>query len=109
MKRHKDTRIHLVRELEALPYKDHPLIDEIIREAKAGEYHDYKNVKYVCGKVAVSNKLRHAAASLGMPSLIMLAKRVEAGEFDEKPDAEDHAQLKKDFEEFSFSNFKFKH
>lgn len=46
----KDTRIHLVEELEKLPRTLG--IDLIIKEAKAGEYHDYKNQKYDCGKLA---------------------------------------------------------
>lgn len=83
----KDTRIHLVEELEKL--SPSPEILEIIREAKAGEYHDYKNQKYTCGKVAVVGKLRAAG-------LTDLAKRVVDGEFDETPDAEDIAEMKRD-------------
>ena len=84
----KDTRIHLVEELEKLPPT--PEILEIIREAQAGEYHDYKNKKYDCGKQAVYGKLK----AIGLNDL---AKRVAEGEFDEKPDDDDIAEMKKDF------------
>lgn len=86
MKREKkDTRIHLVQELEKLPLT--PAIQEMISEAKAGEYHDYKNQKYICGKVAVARKLEAAG-------LIQLAERVKDGEFDEEMDEEDKAEMK---------------
>lgn len=87
MHKHKDTRFELVEELQKVPSS--PQIEEIIREAKAGEYHDYKNQKYACGKVTVVGKLRQA----GLPEL---ARRVMDGEFDEQPDAEDIAEMKKD-------------
>jgi|SRR5882724_3562162 len=84
-----DTRIHLVAELEKVCGKHRtPAIEEIISEAKAGEYHDFKNQKYSCGKVAVSGKLRAAG-------LIDLAKRVENGDFDEMPDEDDKAEMRK--------------
>lgn len=83
----KDTRIHLVEELEKLPQT--PGIKFIIEEAKAGEYHDYKNEKYACGKVEVVGKLR-------AEGLHDLAGRVICGEFDEEADEEDKAQMRKD-------------
>jgi hypothetical protein len=73
----KSTMIHLVQELEKLPKS--PDIDFMIKEAKTGEYHDYKNQKYVCGKMESSQRLR----SLGYPDL---AYRIEQGEFDEPAD-----------------------
>lgn len=86
MKRERlDTRVHLVAELEKLPKT--PAIQEMIDEAKAGEYHDFKNNKYACGKVEVVMKLTKAG-------LNALADRVKNGEFDEQPDAEDKAELK---------------
>lgn len=60
-----------------------------IAEAKAGEYHDYKNNKYACGKVASSGYLRQMG-------FIDLAKRIENGEFDEEADEQDKAMLKRD-------------
>lgn len=81
----KDTRIHLVEELEKLPRT--PGIEFIIKEAKAGEYHDYKNQKYDCGKIAVVNLLRDEG-------LNNLAERVIDGEFDEMLDAEDLKRLR---------------
>lgn len=81
----KDTRIHLVEELQKLPWS--LPIQEMIDEAKAGEYHDYKNNKYVCGKMAVVGKLRAAG-------LNELADRVTQGEFDEEMDEEDKAEMR---------------
>lgn len=76
--------VELVQELEKLPWS--PQLAVIIEEAKAGEYHDYKNQKYTCGKVAVVGKLRE----IGQEDL---AKRVINGEFDEEADAEDRKML----------------
>ncbi len=83
----KSTMVELVEELQALPQS--PEIDEVIAEAKAGEYHDYKNRKYVCGKMAVYGKLKAAG-------LDDLANRVTAGEFDEEADAEDIKNMRAD-------------
>lgn len=88
----KSTMVELVQELEKHP--GHFLITEMIREAKAGEYHDYKNQKYNCGKVEVSRKLRHTAKMLGSDDLLQLALRVERGEFDEEPDEEDKEEIR---------------
>lgn len=85
MKR-KDTRIELVAELEHIQNKT-DLINLIIAEAKAGEYHDFKNKKYACGKVALVNLLRQA-------KLDDLSERVINGEFDETPDPDDISHLK---------------
>lgn len=79
MKR-KSTMVELVEELRKLP--ESPEINFMIEEALAGEYHDYKNEKYVCGKYESSTRLR----SLGYPEL---AQRIEQGEFDEIMDALD--------------------
>ena len=83
----KDTRIELVAELEKVENKT-PLINQIILEAKAGEFHDYKNEKYVCGKVAASSLLREAG-------LIDLAKGIESGEYDETADEADVNKMRK--------------
>lgn len=78
------TMTDLVTELEKVPKT--PLVEKIIEEAKAGEFHDYKNRKYACGKIAASALLREA-------NLIALAKRIENGDFDEEADAEDVVYL----------------
>ncbi len=95
----KDTRIHLVQELEALqgnPRNEY--VDLIIKEAKAGEFHDYKNNRYPCGKVAVVEHLRQAtvhASSEQAGMLMRLRQRVIDGEFDEEADEEDKAEMRK--------------
>lgn len=83
----KSTMVELVMELEALNIRT-PHVMHIIEEAKAGEYHDYKNQKYACGKVEVYNKLKFVG-------LDALAKRVMDGEFDEEPDEADRDELRR--------------
>lgn len=82
--------VELVDELRALP--ESPEIDFMIKEALAGEYHDYKNVKYVCGKMESSTRLR----KLGYPEL---ALRIEQGEFDEPADYQDTQRMAQGIDE----------
>lgn len=94
MTKYKDTRFEFVKELETLPPT--PGILEMIQEAKAGEYHDYKNAKYVCGKVAVSGKLRQEmekSTGLTMEKLKLLKREIETGVYDEQADKEDQRML----------------
>lgn len=100
----KDTRIELVAELEEIrlglirladatpgdnEYADKlTTLNFIIMEAKSGEFHDFKNQKYACGKQALVICLR----SVGLEGI---AERVINGEYDEKPDGEDIAQMRK--------------
>ena len=51
----KSTTVELVAELRKLPKSKE--IDYMIEEALAGEYHDYKNKKYDCGKVESYSRL----------------------------------------------------
>ena len=83
----KSTMVELVEELRQLP--ESPEINFMIEEALAGEYHDYKNQKYVCGKLESSTRLH----SLGFHEL---AKRIEEGEFDEQADEEDDEMMRND-------------
>lgn len=77
--------IELVVELEKLPKSSD--IDFMIQEAKAGEYHDYKNRKYVCGKMESSQRLRQFG-------YVDLAVRIESGEFDEPADDIDKQMMR---------------
>jgi hypothetical protein len=92
-----DTRVHLVAALEGIEKKT-DLIKAIIAEAKAGEYHDYKNKKYVCGKVAANDLLQVAAKQHGDEKtkklLLDLAERIRNGVFDEEADEEDKAAMR---------------
>lgn len=83
----KSTMVELVDELENLPQT--PEIEHMIEEAKAGEYHDYKNRKYICGKLESSQRLR----KLGHPEL---ARRIENGEFDEEADEDDKRMMREE-------------
>jgi len=102
MKR-KSTMVELVQELEKIRAgcrgEDRDRLDFLIQEAKAGEYHDYKNQKYTCGKVAVVTLLK----GVGKAECDWLARRVMNGEFDEEADEEDKANLKKAALEGGFS------
>lgn len=91
MKQRKSTMVELVTELEksAPPLELMSLYQETIHEAKAGEYHDFKNEKYACGKVEVVSRLR----KLGLEDL---AKRVIEGEFDEEADHSDIERMRND-------------
>jgi hypothetical protein len=85
-KKRLDTRVELVAELEKVQPRT-PLLEKIIAEAKAGEFHDYKNNKYACGKIAANELLTEA----GLPEL---AARIRNGDFDEEPDEQDKAELR---------------
>lgn len=86
MKR-KSTMVELVDELEKVTPRT-PFLEVTIAEAKAGEYHDYKNQKYVCGKVALVERLNYLHQH-------ELTKRVIDGEFDEVADETDKEELRK--------------
>ncbi len=85
MKR-KSTMVELVEMLRQKPQST--LRDEIIKEALAGEFHDYKNDKYTCGKVA-------AAHLLTVAGFHDLATLVKEGEFDEEADEQDKTNMRK--------------
>lgn len=89
MRTHKSTMVELVTELEAITPRT-PQIEFMIAEAKAGEYHDYKNEKYICGKIAVAELLRKAG-------LTELRERVIDGEFDEEADEVDQENMRKEW------------
>jgi hypothetical protein len=84
----KATNTDLVDELTALNTDGR--LDEIIAEARAGEYHDYKNQKYACGKMALVEKLD------AFPELGNIRLDVINGVYDESPDTDDKAQMKAD-------------
>lgn len=79
--------VELVEEMQKLPQT--PELLAIIEEAKAGEYHDYKNKKYDCGKVEVVKRLQ-------LLGHFNLAQRVIEGEFDEDPDDLDKENMRRD-------------
>lgn len=79
---------------QAVPnFKENQVIMEIIRQAQAGEFHDFKNTTYACGKFALAQMLQEA----NEPLLLKIRQSVIDGEYDESPDAEDKAQMKKDW------------
>lgn len=102
-KARKSTMVELVTELEKLNQffgKPSP-IDFLIEEAKAGEYHDYKNEKYACGKIAVCGYLDQLAAKTkdrGMTeahaAISKISSDVKNGEYDEEADEQDKEYLR---------------
>ena len=83
----KDTRIDLVKVLEQRN-KD-GIYDKIIKEAKAGEFHCYKNNKYPTPKFALLSVLKP------FPELKDIREEVKEGIYDEKADEEDLKELRK--------------
>jgi hypothetical protein len=80
--------------IKAVPhFKENELVMEIIRQAQAGEFHDFKNTTHVCGKVALVQMLQETNA----PELLKIIKSVMNGDYDESPDEDDKAQMKKDW------------
>lgn len=94
----KSTRVELVKELEKIP--SHPAIEEMIEEAKAGEYHDFKNKKYVCGKAGFVYKATKALGEIteGKDQLTSLVGEITEGVYDEKADDEDMDYLRSEIE-----------
>lgn len=72
-----------------------PLIKQIIQEAKNGEFHDFKNNKYTCGKVQSYKMLLDTKDN----RLLDLAKGIQNGDYDESPDEVDKIRMRKDWEE----------
>lgn len=69
----KDTRFELVEELRSLNRAD---LQELIDEAMAGEFHDFKNNKYGMPKMTLVSKLKEK----GLGSI---AQQVVNGDYDE--------------------------
>lgn len=99
MRERKSTMVELVAELEKVPKTS--LVERIIAEAKAGEFHDYKNQKYDCGKVAVVGLLTEAG-------LNDLAGQVINGDYDEEADEQDKEHLRKMLDENGMGSAGFK-
>jgi hypothetical protein len=91
MSERKSTMVELVDELTKRN-KDGKY-DELISEAKAGEYHDYKNKKHACGKVAF------CADASKFPELNDLIQDVQHGVYDEVADADDKAMMIQDLKD----------
>jgi hypothetical protein len=68
-------------------------VQEIIKQALRGEFHDFKNTTYVCGKVQLAHMLHEAKDE----RLASIRQSVIHGEYDESPDDEDKALMKKDW------------
>lgn len=78
----------------AVPHHErNAYVKEIIKQAERGEFHDFKNKLYACGKVQLSHMLHEAKE----PALAKIRQAVINGDYDESPDAEDKALMKKDW------------
>lgn len=89
----KSTMVELVEELERLPSCDE--VKFLIAEARLGEYHDFKNNKYACGKMALAGLLYEFCKT--QPDLaddfMRIRKDVVGGEYDEEADDQDRATM----------------
>lgn len=88
----KDTRVELVAELEKItPINNgHKLaLEALIKEAKAGQFHDYKSKKY-----AAFEKVQLVTYLLAL-GLEALATQVKNGDYDEMADEEDLAEMRR--------------
>lgn len=94
----KSTITHLPKDIEALiPENERtPLIKKIIEEATIGEFHDFKNVKYVCGKMVLVAMLQQVFTE-GEGRLAPIAIAVVNGDSDEHADENDIANMKRDW------------
>lgn len=68
-------------------------VKEIIKQAERGEFHDFKNKVYVCGKIQLAHMLHETKEAALQP----IRQAVINGDYDESPDAEDKAAMKKDW------------
>lgn len=94
-KQRKSTMIEMVTELKKMhPY---PEVKQMIAEAEAGEYHDYKNEKYDCGKVASMGLLQTIATVYPdqKEQALKIRSEILAGTYDEVADEEDKKKLAK--------------
>lgn len=73
-------------------YEFNALLKEIITKAEAGEFHDFKS-EDACAKTTLYNLLHHT----GDVRLEEIKNNVAKGVYDESPDEEDKAKIKKDF------------
>lgn len=100
----RSTMVELVQDLEAIkknyPEVENNHIDLIISEAKEGEFHDYKNKKYDCGKVELVKMLQQAADSEKNENVSFylweIGTKVVEGYYDETADEEDKEMMRKD-------------
>lgn len=95
MKTGKSTITNLPNDIRvAVPHCErNAYVKEIIKQAERGEFHDFKNQLYVCGKVQLAHMLHEA----NEPALLPIRQAVINGEYDESPDADDKALMKKDW------------
>lgn len=92
MRNSKSTMVELVQELEKR--NESGKYDELIKRAKAGWYHDFKNPEHiVCGKI------QFVSDSAKFPELNDLREQIKEGVYDEDADEEDKAEMRKDLPE----------
>jgi hypothetical protein len=63
--------------------------DALIKRAKEGQYHDYKNTDTICGKMAFVQE------SLPFEELRDVREDIAAGKYDEEADASDKEEMRK--------------
>jgi hypothetical protein len=88
----KSTAIDLPREIQnIIPLNERtPLLEQILREAKMGEFHDFRNNKYDCPKSQLVSMLQ----AVNDERLTPIIQGVINGEYDETPTQEDSANIR---------------
>ena len=91
----KSTITDLPKEIEVLiPEAERTiLINQILTEARAGEFHDFKSNKYAAGKHQVVLMMRNTNDA----RLISIIQAVMNGDYDESPDDNDKIMFIKSF------------
>lgn len=95
----KSTMVELVIELEKLKQELPEScfeIHEMIKDAKSGEYHDYKNKKYDCGKMESYIKLKEIAKKYDVNFARTIAEDIANGMYDESADEQDRENMRND-------------
>lgn len=91
----KSTVHDLPDEIEKLvpPNERTPLINQILFEARQGEFHNYRNEKYDCGKVQVVSMLRQTNDKRLQP----IIDGIMNGDYDETANEDEVAAMKNDW------------
>jgi hypothetical protein len=84
--------IEMVHELRKLP--QHQEVVTMVMEAVTGEFHDYKNQKYVCGKMTAAQFLFDISEKYSdCQDALKIREEIITGAYDETPDQEDQKML----------------
>jgi len=95
----KSTMVEFVEELRKFP--QHPEVVEMVMDAAAGEFHDFKNDKYMCGKVTACILLVNLSDKYHdlHSECQRLVREIQNGDYDEKADEGDIKRMSDDIDQ----------